>query len=175
MVLKRISLFALAVPIALACFLQTDSLAQKRNPPRRPGTAPTPMPDMRPEALQVAAQIKNVSSFIYIFGKIVNGLEIAEDQAKRNQSPPAVQAQTKKSRDALIANINGLRAGLENLARSFQANPRLQVQYLKLTYAAEATANAERFAAAGRYDEAGKTLVTVVERLTDTIVSMRLL
>jgi hypothetical protein len=164
----------MAVLIALACFLQTDSLAQ-RKPSRRPAPAPTPMPDMRPEALQVAAQIKNVSNFIYIFGKIVNGLEVAEDQAKRNEAPPAVQAQTKKSKDALVANINGLRAGLGNLSRSFQANPRLQAQYLKLSYATEAAANAERLAAAGRYDEAGKSLVTVIERLTDTIVSMRLL
>ena len=133
------------------------------------------MPDMRPEALQVAAQIKNVSNFIYVFGKIVNGLEVAEDQAKRNEASPAVQAKTKQSKDALVASINGLRAGLENLARSFQANSRLQVQYLKLSYATEAAANAERLAAAGRYDEAGKSLVTVIERLTDTMISMRLL
>lgn len=130
---------------------------------------------MRPEALQVAAQIKNVSNFIYVFGKIVNGLEIAEDQAKRNESSPAIQAKTKQSKDALVARISDLRAGLENLARSFQANPRLQVQYLKLSYATEAAANAERLAAAGRYDEAGKTLVIVIERLTDTMISMRLL
>lgn len=136
---------------------------------------PTPVPDMRPEALQVAAQIKNVSNFIYVFGKIVNGLEVAEDQAKRNQVSPEVQAKTKQSKDALVASINGLRAGLENMVRSFQANQRLQVQYLKLSYASEAAANAERLAMAGRYDEAGKSLVTVVERLTDTMVSMRLL
>lgn len=130
---------------------------------------------MRPEALQVAAQIKNVSNFIYVFGKIVNGLEIAEEQVKRNESSPAIQAKTKQSKDALVARISDLRAGLENLARSFQANPRLQVQYLKLSYATEAAANAERLAAAGRYDEAGKTLVIVIERLTDTMISMRLL
>ncbi len=130
---------------------------------------------MRPEALQVAAQIKNVSNFIYVFGKIVNGLEIAEEQVKRNESSPAIQAKTKQSKDALVARISDLRAGLENLARSFQANPRLQVQYLKISSATEAAANAERLAAAGRYDEAGKTLVIVIERLTDTMVSMRLL
>ncbi|MCG3161991.1 MAG: hypothetical protein JMDDDDMK_03219 [Acidobacteria bacterium] len=130
---------------------------------------------MRPEALQVAAQIKNVSNFIYVFGKIVNGLEIAEEQVKRNESSPAIQAKTKQSKDALVARISDLRAGLENLARSFQANPRLQVQYLKISSATEAAANAERLAAAGRYDEAGKTLVIVIERLTDTMISMRLL
>ncbi|HKE03452.1 MAG TPA: hypothetical protein VKE91_05310, partial [Blastocatellia bacterium] len=75
----------------------------------------------------------------------------------------------------LILRISDLRAGLENLAKSFQSNQRLQVQYLKLTYATNAVLNAQRLAVAGQYDEAGKSLVTVVERLTDTMVSMRLL
>lgn len=173
--MKRIAIFAVAVLIALVSAPRTDSLAQKRKPARRATPAPTPVPDMRPEALQVAAQIKNVSNFIYVFGKIVNGLEIAEEQVKRNESSPAIQAKTKQSKDALVARISDLRAGLENLARSFQANPRLQVQYLKISSATEAAANAERLAAAGRYDEAGKTLVIVIERLTDTMISMRLL
>jgi hypothetical protein len=51
----------------------------------------------------------------------------------------------------------------------------LQVQSLKISNATEAAANAQRLAAAGRYDEAGKMLVTVVDRLTDTLISMRLL
>lgn len=130
---------------------------------------------MRPEASQIAEQINNVSKFIFVYGKIANGLEIAEEQAKKGQTTPAIQAKYKESKDALIANIRGLRAGLDNLVKVFQANPRLQIQYLKLSYAAEAAANSEKLAAAGNYDDAGKSLVLVVERLTDTIISMRLL
>lgn len=173
--MKRIPIFVVAVLAALICAPQTDSLAQKKKPARRATPAPTPVPDMRSDALKVAEQIKHVSNFIYVFGKIVNGLEVAEDQAKRNQTSPAIQAKNKQSKDALVASINSLRAGLENLARGFQANPRLQIQYLKLTNATAVAANAERLAAVGQYDEAGKTLVTVVERLTETIISMRLL
>src|SRR5262245_6026536 len=148
---------------------------QQKRPTRGAKPTPTPTPDMRAEAGQVATQIKNVSNFIYIYGKVVNGLEVADEQAKSNLSSPEIQTKNKASRDALIDSINKLRAGLENLANNFQANPRLQVQYLKLSYATEAALNAERLAAAGRYNDAGKFLVTVVERLTDTIMSMRLL
>lgn len=173
--MKRISIFVLTVLVALCCALPMSSSAQKK-PRRRAATpAPTPVPDMRAEALQVAEQIKNVSKFVYIYGKVANGLEIAEDQAKRGQATPQIQAKTKQSKDALIANINGLRAGLDNLVKSFKASSRLQVQYLKLSYAAEAAASAEQLATAGRYDEAGKALVTVIERLTDTLTTMRLL
>jgi hypothetical protein len=174
--LKRISIFALAVLLAIILAPQMGSLAQqKRTPARRPTTTPTPVADMRPDALKVADQIKNVSSFIYVYGKIVNTLEVADEQAKKNQTSAEIQAKNQKSKDQLVATIRGVRAGLENLAKGFQANPRMQVQFLKITNATEAAANAERLAAAGRYDDAGKALVTVVDRLTETLISMRLL
>jgi hypothetical protein len=181
--LKRVSIFTVIVLIALGAASQARSAAQQKQQPKqqqkRPTRGarptPTPPPDMRAEASEVAAQIKNVSNFIYIYGKVVNGLEVADEQAKSNQASPDIQAKIKESKDKLIAKIKDVRIGLEDLANNFQANPRLQVQYLKLSYATEAVLNAERLAAAGRYNDAGKFLVTVVERLTDTIISMRLL
>lgn len=173
--MKQISIFLLSIALALITTWPASSLAQKTRKRRPATTAPTPVPDMRPEAIQVAAQINNFSKFVYIYGKIANGLEIAEDQAKQGATTPQIQAKNKESKDALVANINGLRAGLDTVVKSFQANPRLQVQYLKISYAADAAANAEQLAKAGRYDEAGKVLVTVIERLSDTLISMRLL
>jgi Zn-finger domain-containing protein len=129
---------------------------------------------MRAEASQVAMQIKNVSNFIFIYGKIVNSLQIDEDQVKRQETSPEIQATIKKSKAALLTRMRDLRAGLEDLASRFEGNPRLQVQYLKLTYAAEASRDAEDLAARGQYEEAGRSLVTIVERLTDAIISMRL-
>lgn len=153
---------------------QAPSFAQRTK--RRPATpAPTPVPDMRPEALQVAEQIKNVSRFTYTYGKVVYSLQIADEDAKRGQASPTVLEANKKSKDALITTINGLRTGLNTVAAKFQANSRLQVQYLKISFAAEAIATAEQLAKAGQYDEAGKALVTAVERLTDTLTTMRLL
>src|SRR5262245_65300167 len=98
---------------------------------------------MRAEASQVAAQIRKVSNFIYIYGKVVNSLEVADDHAKNDQTSPKAQALNKENRDRLVASIGGLRAEMEDLANGFQANPRMQVQYLKLAYATEAATNAE--------------------------------
>ena len=183
--MKRISIFVLAALIAIVWALQTSSLAQKpqtssstaqkKRPATRAKPTPTPVPDMRAEASQVATQIKNVSNFIYVYGKIVNALEIDEDQVQHKETSPEIQAKIKKSKKLLIARIRDLQTGLENVATGFQANPRLQVQYLKLTHATDAVLNAQRLASTGQYDEAGKSLVAAVERLTDTMVSMRLL
>jgi hypothetical protein len=129
---------------------------------------------MRPEANKVAEQIKNVTKFLYIYGKIANGLEIADDQAKRGQTNPTIAAQNKQNKDALVANINGLRTGLDTVVKSFQSSPRLQVQFLKISYAAESLATAEQLATAGRFDDAGKALVSAIDRLTDTMISMKL-
>lgn len=176
--MKRYSTVVLLVALAIACVFPLVSIAQKKPAPaknRRPVTkpTPTPTPDTRVEAGQVAEQIKNVSKFIYIYGKVVNGLQIAEDQAKENKVSPAAAAQNQKSRDALVQNIRNLKVGVEGLVRSFQNNSRLQVQALKVAFALDAANDAERLAAAGRYDEAGKSLIAVVERLTDTMMAMR--
>lgn len=177
--MKRISIFTAVVLIALGAASQAPSFAQQqkqrqKRPTRGAKPKPTPTLDMRAEAAQVAAQIRKVSNFIYIYGKVVNSLEVAEEQAKADQTSPKAQALNKENKDKLVASIDGLRAEIDNLAKSFQANPRLQVQYLKISYATEAAIDAERFAAAGRYNDAGRSLVTVIERLTDTIISMRL-
>lgn len=189
--MKRVSIFISIVLFALGAASQAYSLAQQQQqqqqqPKRRqkrpmrsakptPTPTPTPTPDMRAEASLVATQIKNISNFIYIYGKIVSSLELADEQAKNNLTSPEIQAKNKQSKDALIGRIRDLKTGVDDMANNFKANPRLQVQYLKLSYAADAVLKAERLAAAGRYNEAGQSLVTVVERLTDTIVSMRLM
>lgn len=172
--MKRYSVIALICTIALICATPSTTFGQKKRAgSKRPAPAP-PAPDMRPEALLVSVQIKNVSKFLYIYGKVVNSLEVADEQAKSGQVTPALAAKNKQSQDSLVANISGLRIGLENLVKTFQANPRLQVQYLKVSYAAEAASSAEKLATAGRYDDAGKSLVGVIDRLTDALISMRL-
>ncbi len=175
--MKRYLTIYLTLLLALLCSFPTSSSAQKKksgSKKRAGAPAPTPVMDMRTEANQVAEQIKNITRFLFIYGKIANGLEIADDQVKRGQASSAVEAKNKQSKDALVASISGLRTGLDNLVKTFQANSRLQVQYLKLSYAAESLTNAEKYAASGQYDEAGKSMVAAVERLTDTLTSMRL-
>lgn len=175
--MKRYSTVILLITLVAVCLFPLASIAQKKSTgtKRRPAAkpAPTPTPDLKVQAGQVAEQIKNVSKFIYIYGKIVNGLQIAEDQARENKMSSAVAAKNRESREALVTNIRNLRTGVETLAHSFQNNSRLQVQYLKISFAVDAVSDAEKLAAAGRYDDAGKSLVTAIERLTDTVMAMR--
>ena len=172
--MKRYSTTLLLLLLALASAFPLVSLAQKKT--RKTAVTkptPTPTPDFRVEAGQVAEQIKNFSKFIYIYGKVVNGFELADEQARTGKMTPAAAEKNRESKEALLANIRNLRGGVEGLAQSFRNNPRLQVQALKISFAIDAARDAEKLATAGRYDEAGKSFVTVIERLTDMILAMR--
>jgi hypothetical protein len=175
-----ITTFLLIILIALIGFESPGaSQTKRRQRPKAKTPTPTPTPvDMRPEANQVADLIKNTSRFLYIYGKIANGLEIAETDMKNPQNPASVKAKivakNNEIKDALIVNINNLKIGVDALARKFQTNPKMTVQYLKISIAVEAVTSAHQLATAGKYEEAGKALVAVVDRLTDTVISMRL-
>lgn len=141
---------------------------KKRKPPTPP---PAPIPDMRSEATQVAAQINNISRFLFIYGKVVNGIELSEQQAKNNPGKPAAPPQNK---ELIIKYIRDLRTGLNGVAINFQGIPRLQTQYLKISAAAQALDNAELLASSGRFDDAGRSMISAVEKLTEAMLSMKL-
>jgi hypothetical protein len=173
--------------LAVACLLvcPPEAAAQKRPVKKKPAStkkrtpsrseeesAPAPV-SLNLEAMQVAEQIKVISRFLFVYGKVTNSLEIAEEEAQRGELSAAAAARNRQHKETVVNNIKGLRAGIENVVARFQANPRLQVQYLKIAYAVEAMANAERFATSDRFDEAGKSLVVAIERLTEVMLVLR--
>ena len=159
----------------------SGSLANPQSPSRRrpvarpkPAPAPTPAPSMRPQAVEVAEQIALLSRFVYLYGKIVNGLEVAEEQARQEKPSPEVEATNRRTREALVQKITDLDQGVSALSSRFQSDLQLQVQYLRLAKASDALKEASQLAAAGQFHEAGTSLTVAIERLTDTILTMKL-
>jgi hypothetical protein len=178
MMLKKILSIVLLLLLVNAFPAVANPTTQKRSTrSRRPAPTPTPAPaptvNFVAEANLVSEQLRSVSQFIYIYGKIVNGLELADGQAKEGAASPTAAAKNKEIKDKLGANINTLRAGIDAIATRFRSESRLQVQYLKLTGASDSIATAAQLATAGRYDDAGKSLVTAVQRLSETIIALR--
>ena len=174
----------LLIVLALALFVTTPALAQKGKKvakpvakgikPRIEPAEPAPPPvNLAAEAALVAEQIKLITRFTFVYGKAINSLEFAAEEEKKGRASAAVIEQTRKGRDTIVANIADLAAGLDKVTARLQANPRLQVQYLKVSYAVEPISNAKQYAAAGQLNEAGKALVLAVERLTDALLALR--
>src|SRR5712692_6954876 len=158
------------------------ALAQTRSRTTRRGTSsktakasPTPAASQVKVdgATKVGEQIKNLTRFLYILGGVAKGIEGVDDAARSGQASPAA-LQTNAQNKAVVKNsLENVRVGLDQLEIYFRSTPELQGYYVKLVGSASGAADAEAQAAAGHFDQAGRTLLGVVNRLTDVLVLMR--
>ena len=135
--------------------------------------APKAADVQRDGAARVAEQIKILTRFIYLLGGVAKGLETVDDAARRNEAPAAIIDQAKQNKATVRASIQSVREGLDKLEIDFRATPELQRYYIKLAGVAAGAANAEDLAAANQFDKAGRTLLEVVNHLTDVLLEMR--
>lgn len=168
----------LALTIAILIFLPVTSLAQTRrrtaSRPTRPNVAQQRTSEIqRQGALRVAEQIKVLTRFIYLLGGVAKTLEGVDDAARRSQtSGAAVAEQTQRSRTVIRNSIRDVRVGLDKLEIDFRGTPELERFYVKLAGVAAGAAIAEDQAAANQFDKAGRSLLDVVNRLTDALLEM---
>ena len=120
-------------------------------------------------ATKVANQIKNLTTFLYLLGGVARSIETLDEAAKTGQPSPTIE----KSKAQLRASFTDFRVGLDALEVNFRSTPALQPYYTKLVGSASGAAAAESQAAAGQFNQAGRTLITVVGRLADVLVAMR--
>jgi hypothetical protein len=149
--------------------------SRKRTTSRGTRAAATPKPTeiQRQGATRVAEQIKILTKFIYLLGGVAKGLETADDAARRNEASSTIIDQTKQSKATVRASIQSVKEGLDKLEIDFRSTPELQRYYIKLAGVAAGAANAEDLAAANQFDKAGRTLLDVVNHLTDVLLEMR--
>jgi GTP1/Obg family GTP-binding protein len=139
----------------------------------RSTTVPKTSEVEREGATRVADQIKKLTKFIYLLGGIAKGLEGFDDAARRNEASPAIVEQTQKYKQQVRATIESLRVELDQLEIDFRKTPELQRYYISLAGVAQGAATAEELAAANKFDQAGRSLLGVINRLTDVLLGMR--
>jgi hypothetical protein len=169
--------------IAIVCLLLISASAQAQNRRRttssgkgRAASSPAAQPAggaVRAGAERIADQIKNLTRFLYLLGGVARGIETADDAARRGEASASVQEQTARSKETVRTSLENVRVGLDKLETDFRAAPELQRYYIKLAGSAAGAATAEEQAAAGRYDQAGRSLIGVVGRLTDVLLEMQ--
>jgi len=124
-------------------------------------------------ATKVADQIKNLTRFVYLLGGVAKGIEQVDEAAKKNEASPTALQQNDQNKTTVKTSLRNVREGLDQLEIYFRSTPELEGYYLKLAGSASGAASAEDLAAAGRFDQAGRTLLGVVNRLTDVLLAMR--
>jgi len=168
--------------LVLVCLvlLSTTALSQTRSRTTRRGTpAAKPAPEQAGAeaktagATKVADQIKNLTRFVYLLGGVAKGIEQVDDAARKNEASPAALQQNEQNKTTVKNSLRNVREGLDQLEIYFRATPGLLDYYLKLAGSASGAADAEAQAAAGHFDQAGRTMLGVVNRLTDVLLVMR--
>jgi hypothetical protein len=171
--LKRLTALLLAAMICSPAAAFSQARKRTTRPPAR-GTRTTNLSNAQQAgAARVAEQIKSLTRFLYVLGGVAKGIEAADDAARRNEAPPTVLEQTKKSKDTVRTSIQSVRQGLDLLEIDFRTSPDLQRYYTKLAGVASGASVAEEQAAANQFDRAGRSLLDVVNRLTDVLLEMR--
>lgn len=121
----------------------------------------------------VADQIKVLSRFLYLLGGVAKGIETADVAARAGEATPAQVQQTERSKATVKNSLQNVREGLDQLEIDFRTRPELQRFYTRLAGVAAGAATAEDQAAANQFDQAGRSLLNVVNRLTDVLLEMR--
>jgi GTP1/Obg family GTP-binding protein len=124
-------------------------------------------------ATRVADQIKLLTTFTYLLGGVNSGIAVADEEIRQNRATPAMVENNKQTKARVRTSIQGFREGLDKLEIDFRATPELQPYYIKLAGVAAGAATAEEQAAANQFDTAGRSLLKVINRLTDVLLAMR--
>ena len=160
-------------PLQLLAQGRQRTTSRRSTQKSRPDTSQKPVDARTDGAGRVADQIKVLTRFLYLLGGVSKGIEAADQAVRRNEASSAVMEQTEKSKATVKTSLENVREGLDKLEIDFRTTPELQRYYTKLAGVAAGAADAEDQASAGHYDQAGRSLLDVVNRLTDVLLEMR--
>lgn len=172
--LRRIVIVSLAA-ILVAPATALGQTRRRTTPRPRPAPKSTQLVSAARTAgaTKVADQIKFMTRFIYLLGGVASGIAAVDEAARRNEASPELVQKNQQSKATVKTSIQGFRESLDRLEIEFRTTPDLQPYYIKLAGSAAGAAKAEEQAAANQFDPAGRTLLTVINRLTDVLVIMR--
>lgn len=169
-----------SLTIALLLVFPAVNFAQTRNrrsaaQRRRPAAAAaarTSSLELVDGRNRVAQQIKDLTRFLYLYGRITKDLEASEAQARGSGATSQAAALSNQARARLRGSVQGVRDELDRLELHFRTTPALERYYVRLVGVAAGAAGAEEKIAANQLDQAGRLLVDVAGRLTDVLAQM---
>lgn len=175
--MKRISMIVFAGLLVLTVTATTAfGQTRRRSTTRKPRTASTSNQSAagtaaRTAATRVADQIKSLGKFLYLYGPISK--ELASGEVGANPSSPTATDAMQRNRAKLREVFQSYRAQMDELETLFSGSSELRLYYTRLLGVAASAAQAEDAVASGRYDEGGRALLDVMNRLTDVLLLMR--
>lgn len=170
----------IAIAVLTAIFIVPGSaLGQTRSRTQRPKGSTTTTAAQRTTqvrtqgATRVSDQIKLLARFVYLLGGVNSGIAQVDEAVRRKEATPERVQKNQQDKATVRNSIRQFREELDKLEIDFRATPELQPFYVKLAGVAAGAATAEEQAAANQFDAAGRSLLNVINRLTDVLLVMR--
>lgn len=163
----------------IACLLLTVSTAAqtrtRRTPPAQRRTTPAQRQPATPSRLDqtklnairlsLAEQIKDMTRFLYVYGRLSKDLELTSAQAGSSD----VAARAKAS---LLDSIRAMRDRLDQFESQFRFTPGLEGKYRLVEGVARRADLAAQQAGQNRFDQAGRTILEISTQLTDALIEL---
>jgi len=166
-----------AIVACLLCLVISASAQKRRTTAARKtksaaATNVATAAEIKSGAEKVSTQIKNITKFIYNLGgiaRVVEDLDREIEARKASRNAPELNAKIKQD---VVTSIRNLRAGLVALEIEFRTKPALKNYLFQLQGISDMSGIAEDQATDGQLTESGRTLLLVVEKLSDTLAAL---
>ena len=163
--------------LALLLTFSASADAQKRRPAtKKPATTTTTPPvntlEVKQTAEKVSIQLKNVTTFLYKLGSVASAIEALDADAKARKLSPAAVTKLNEQKQAVIASIVNLKAGIADLEVQFRTKPSIKNYLFQIQGSTDFVTQSEDLARAGRFADSGRVLIQLVGKLADTLTAM---
>ena len=143
----------------------------RRSTPQRRRTPAAPSSQLdqtrfNAQRLELAGLSKDLTRFLYLYGRLSKDLELTGAQTGSADA-------TNQARAGLIRSIGDMRDRLDQLEGRFRFEAGLRTQYQTLQGVSASADQAGQQAAANRFDQAGRILLEVANKLTDVLLEMQ--
>ena len=118
------------------------------------------------QRLELAGLSKDLTRFLYLYGRLSKDLELTAAQS--GSADAASQAKA-----GLIRSIGDMRDRLDQLEGHFRFEEGLRTQFQTLQGVSASAEQAAQAAGANRFDQAGRILLEVANKLTDVLLEMQ--
>jgi hypothetical protein len=162
----------LAIPAPASAQRRRRTPTKRKPAPTAPAVVDTSAKDRSAAARRVADQVKTLSQFLYLLGGVTKTVQAADVAARESKSPEAI-ALADRNKAGVRDSIRNVQVGLDQLETEFSGKSTLRPYYHLMIGASDLAGTASRQAEAGDFEQAGRSLLRALERLTDVLVAMQ--
>ncbi|MEZ5306031.1 MAG: hypothetical protein R2684_02680 [Pyrinomonadaceae bacterium] len=160
------------IAVSMFFLFPASADAQRVKRSRTVSSAATNAADLKKGATDVSIQIKNISKFAFVLGGVATGIENIDKEVQAGRATSEIKAKNEEFKSNVRASFQGIRAALVKLEVDFRTKPALKKYLPQIEGIGAQGMRSEDFAFAGRFNDGGKELLLVIEKLADTLQTM---